>query len=122
MNTDYLLIDSEQELSRFCDNLSHGSWIAVDTEFFRRQPERTIIPYYLVDAVVEAPFGSHPGEMCYHYRRDEPRIRDWVEASKDPAATRAYLDEYIYGVKNHQEYLDRVGAERLENLVLGGAQ
>lgn len=110
------------ELARSSKRLLISTEQIIDTEAIRAAPDRTIIPYYLVDAVIEAPFGSHPGEMCYHYRRDEPRIRDWVEASKDPAATRAYLDEYIYGVKNHQEYLDRVGAERLENLVLGGAQ
>ena len=110
------------ELARSSKRLLISTEQIVDTEAIRAEPDRTIIPYYLVDAVIEAPFGSHPGEMCYHYRRDEPRIRDWVEASKEPAATQAYLDRYIYAVKNHQEYLDLVGAERLEKLVLGGAQ
>jgi acyl CoA:acetate/3-ketoacid CoA transferase alpha subunit len=110
------------ELARSSKRLLISTEQIVDTEAIRAEPDRTIIPYYLVDAVIEAPFGSHPGEMCYHYRRDEPRIRDWVEASKEPAATQAYLDKYIYAVKNHQEYLDLVGAERLEKLVLGGAQ
>ena len=110
------------ELARSSKRLLISTEQIVDTEVIRAAPDRTIIPYYLVDAVIEAPFGSHPGEMCYHYRRDEPRIRDWVEASKEPAATQAYLDKYIYAVKNHQEYLDLVGAERLEKLVLGGAQ
>jgi acyl CoA:acetate/3-ketoacid CoA transferase alpha subunit len=110
------------ELARSSKRLLISTEQIVDTEAIRAEPDRTIIPYYLVDAVIEAPFGSHPGEMCYHYRRDEPRIRDWVEASKEPAATQGYLDKYIYAVKNHQEYLDLVGAERLEKLVLGGAQ
>jgi hypothetical protein len=60
--------------------------------------------------------------MCYLYRRDEPRIRDWVEAAKEPGTTRDYLDQYVYGLKNHQEYLELVGAERLESLTLGGAR
>jgi 3-oxoacid CoA-transferase subunit A/glutaconate CoA-transferase subunit A len=74
-----------------------------------------------VDAVVEAPFGSHPGEMCYLYRRDEPQIREWVEASKDPHTTQAYLEKYIYDLKDHQEYRELIGAEHLANLKSGRA-
>ena len=88
----------------------------VDCEDFRCHPDRTVIPYYLVDAVVEAPFGSHPGEMCYAYDRDEAQIREWVQASSDPQTTRDYLDKYIYGVNTHQEYLELIGLERLESL------
>jgi acyl CoA:acetate/3-ketoacid CoA transferase alpha subunit len=107
------------EMSRACKTLIISAEQIVDTEQFRRQPDRTIIPYYLVDAVVEAPFGSHPGEMCYLYRRDEALIRDWVKASEDPQAARAYQDRYIYGVKDHQEYLALIGAGRLSSLKLG---
>ncbi|MGW8224141.1 MAG: CoA transferase subunit A [Anaerolineales bacterium] len=107
------------ELARSSKRLLISTEEIVDNEVIRQAPDRTIIPYYLVDAVVEAPFGSHPGEMCYQYRRDEPRIREWVEAAQDPLTTQAYLDQYVYGVKDHQEYLSLVGAERLENLKFG---
>jgi acyl CoA:acetate/3-ketoacid CoA transferase alpha subunit len=110
------------ELSRSSKRLLISTEQIVDTEEIRAAPDRTIIPYYLVDAVIEAPFGSHPGEMCYCYRRDEPLIRDWVEAAKEADTTQEYLQKYVYGVNDHQEYLDLVGAERLNNLVLGGAQ
>jgi acyl CoA:acetate/3-ketoacid CoA transferase alpha subunit len=109
------------ELARSSKRLLISTEKIVDNEEIRAAPDRTIIPYYLVDGVIEAPFGSHPGEMCYLYHRDEPRIRDWVEAAKEPGTTREYLDQYVYGVKNHQEYLELVGSERLENLTLGGA-
>jgi len=108
------------ELSRASKRLIISAEEIVDIEKIRQEPDRTIIPYYLVDAVVEAPFGSHPGEMCYQYKRDEPQIREWVEASKDPQTTRAYLDKYIYGVKDHQEYMDLIGREHLDNLKRGG--
>lgn len=88
----------------------------VPTEEFRCHPDRTVIPYYIVDAVVEAPFGSHPGEMCYEYVRDETQIKEWVDASVDPSGAQAYLEKYVYSVKNHQEYLDLIGRERLESL------
>jgi acyl CoA:acetate/3-ketoacid CoA transferase len=88
----------------------------IDNDEIRRYPDRTIIPYFLVDAVVETPYGSHPGEMSYRYKRDEPQIKEWVQASQDPAGTRAYLDKYIYGVRDHQEYLELIGEEHLRSL------
>lgn len=109
------------ELARASKVLIISAEEIVDTEVFRRHPDRTIIPYYLVDAVVEAPFGSHPGEMCYLYRRDEPHIRKWVQASKEPETTQAYLKEYIYGVKDHQKYLELIGERRLTNLRRGAS-
>ena len=108
------------ELARSSKRLLISAEEIVDNEVIRQQPDRTIIPYYLVDAVIEAPFGSHPGEMCYNYRRDESQIREWVEASKDPQTTENYLDKYIYSVKDHQQYLELIGSEHLDGLKLGG--
>jgi glutaconate CoA-transferase, subunit A len=105
------------EMARASKRLIISAEEIVPTEVIRRQPDRTLIPYYLVDAVVHAPFGSHPGEMAYAYGRDEPLIRDWVEGSKTAEGAQAYLDKYVYGVKNHNEYLDLIGQERLEQLV-----
>jgi hypothetical protein len=66
--------------------------------------------------VVEAPFGSHPGELCYQYVRDEAQIKEWVDASVEAAGAQAYLEKYVYSVNDHQEYLEKVGRERLESL------
>ncbi|MES0362305.1 MAG: CoA-transferase [Anaerolineales bacterium] len=107
------------EVARASKRLIISAEEIVDNETIRQAPDRTIIPYYLVDAVVNAPFGSHPGEMCYLYKRDEPQIREWVEASKDPDTTQAYLDKYIYGVKDHEEYLEMIGREQLNELRKG---
>jgi glutaconate CoA-transferase subunit A len=104
------------EMSRACKRLIISAEEIVDSEEVRRHPDRTIIPYYLVDAVVHAPFGSHPGEMVYYHARDERQLREWVEASKTEEGTRAYLDKYVHGVANHQEYLELIGQERLEEL------
>ena len=104
------------EMSRACKRLIISAEEIVDSEEVRRHPDRTIIPYYLVDAVVHAPFGSHPGEMVYCYARDERQLREWVEASKTEEGTRVYLDKYVHRVANHQEYLELIGQERLEQL------
>jgi glutaconate CoA-transferase subunit A len=89
----------------------------VPTEEIRKYPDRTIIPYYLVDAVVHASFGSHPGEMAYVYGRDEPGIKEWVEMSKTAEGAQEYLDKYIHNLKNHAEYLKFIGEERLKQAV-----
>jgi acyl CoA:acetate/3-ketoacid CoA transferase alpha subunit len=104
------------ELARASKRLLISAEEIVDTDYIRSKPDRTIIPYYLVDAVVHAPFGSHPGEMCYIYERDEPHIKKWVTASKTEGSTQAYLHEYIYDLADHQEYLDLIGQDRLKAL------
>lgn len=104
------------EMSRACKRLIVSAEEIVDSEEIRRYPDRTTIPYYLVDAVVHAPFGSHPGEMVYLYERDEDQLREWVEGSATEEGTKAYLDKYIYGLPDHQAYLDLVGRDRLEAL------
>ena len=107
------------ELARASRRLLISAEEIVDTDVIRDQPDRTIIPYYLVDAVIEAPYGAHPGEMCYRYARDEDQIKEWVQASKDQRTTRDYMEKYIYSVKDHQGYLDLVGRKKLEALTRG---
>jgi acyl CoA:acetate/3-ketoacid CoA transferase alpha subunit len=104
------------EMARACKRLIVSAEEIVDTEVIRRRPDRTTIPYYLADAVVEAPFGSHPGEMCYRYARDEDEIRRWVEASKEPGTTSEFIKTYVDGVSDHQGYLALFGEERLQRL------
>jgi len=104
------------EMSRACKRLIVSAEEIVDTEVFREKPERTIIPYFLVDAVVSAPFGAHPGEACGAYRRDEPHIKAYLEATRSEETTKRYLDEFVHGVKDHAAYLKRVGASRLDAL------
>jgi len=104
------------EMSRACRRLIISAEEVVSDEVIRQSPDRTIIPYYLVDAVVEAPFGSHPGEMCYQYGRDEPGIKEWVEASKTAEGAQSYLDTCVHGLESHEEYLALLGQERLDHL------
>src|SRR4030043_513136 len=105
------------EMARACKRLIVSAEEIVPTDEIRKYPDRTIIPYYLVDAVVHAPFGSHPGEMAYDYGRDGPGIKEWGESRKTAEGAQAYLDKYIYGVANHQEYMNLIGNARLSQLV-----
>jgi acyl CoA:acetate/3-ketoacid CoA transferase alpha subunit len=105
------------EMARACKRLIISAEEIIPIEEIRKNPDRTIIPYYLVDAVVHAPYGSHPGDMAYYYGRDEPGIKKWADMSKTAKGAKEYLDKYVYNVKNHDEYLEMLGKERLAECV-----
>ncbi len=88
----------------------------IDPESIRRQPQRTTIPYYFVDAVVVAPFGSYPGSTPGLYGGD---LEHWLEFAGAQAQGRTdeYLDKWVHSVSSHEEMLDkRVGAKKLMQL------
>ena len=88
----------------------------IDTEEIRRNPAQTTIPFYFVDAVVEAPFGAHPGNVPGLYASDTEHILELITLA-DADRFGAYIDKYVDTVKSHQEYLEqRVGLERLLQL------
>ncbi len=84
----------------------------VSTDEFRRDPGRTSIPYWLTDAVCLVPYGSYPGDMPYEYFSDERHLAEWVAAEKDPQAFAAFLEKYIFGTRNFEEYLALIGGEK----------
>jgi acyl CoA:acetate/3-ketoacid CoA transferase alpha subunit len=87
----------------------------VPGDVIRQNPERTVIPGLLVSHVVELPFAAHPTSVYREYDYDAEQIERYVEATRTPEGFRAYLDQYVYGVKDHWEYLVRVGGMRRLN-------
>jgi glutaconate CoA-transferase subunit A len=81
-------------------------------EEIRKEPCRTVIPFYVVDAVCEVPFGAHPTQMPYLYFFDEEHISEWLELSKTPEGTETYFKRYVFGVSDFEEYLDHIGGLR----------
>ena len=81
----------------------------VPHEEMRRDPHRTLIPFFCVDAVCEVPFGSYPGNMPGEYFSDEDHLKLWCEVEKDPAAFAQFLEDHIYGVRDFAEYIERCG-------------
>jgi glutaconate CoA-transferase subunit A len=65
------------------------------------------IPSILVDAVVHAPFGAHPGGMTGRYAPDKAAMQEYVAASRDDASFSAYLETHVFGPRSHEEYVDR---------------
>jgi len=87
----------------------------------RSDPNRTLIPGTIVDAVVEAPGGCHPSFVQGYYDRDNRFYLDWDAISRDPALLEAWLDEWVYGLADHAEYRARLGADRWAALAPGEA-
>jgi glutaconate CoA-transferase subunit A len=89
----------------------------IPNDEIRRDPTQTVIPYFCVDAVCEVPFGSYPGNMAYEYFSDEDHLLQWLKAEKDLDEFRRFLDLYIFGVKDFNEYLNHCGGlERMQQL------
>lgn len=68
----------------------------------------TFLPAIDVDAVVSVPLGAHPGGCGDLYDHDEAHCRLYLEAAKEESRFLTYLDHYVYTVRDHQEYLERV--------------
>jgi glutaconate CoA-transferase subunit A len=89
----------------------------VPNDEIREDPTRTVIPFWCVDAVCEVPFGSYPGNMAYEYFSDEEHLRQWLAAERDPGEFRRFLDRYLFGPRDFDEYLTRCGGmPRLQEL------
>jgi glutaconate CoA-transferase subunit A len=81
----------------------------VDTEILRRNPDRTILPGFIVDAVVEVPYGAHPTSFFPNYAYDSRFHRAWAEAARDDQKTSAFMDQYVRKPSTQKEYLEAVG-------------
>ncbi len=103
------------ELARAAKKLIITTEEIVDSEMIRKKPWRTVIPYFLVDAVVEIPYGSHPCNMPYLYYFDEEHIGEWLKLSRTEEGVQQYLEKYVYGVEDFNEYLGLVGGVRKLN-------
>ncbi|MGZ6272311.1 MAG: CoA transferase subunit A [Candidatus Limnocylindrales bacterium] len=88
----------------------------VDEAVVRADPNRTIVPGLIVDAVVVEPFGAHPSSAQGYYDRDKRFYLEWDAISRDATALQAWLDEWVFGTADHAAYLAKLGEARLAAL------
>ena len=89
----------------------------VDSEVLRRNPDRTVLPGFAVDAVVEVPYGAHPTSFFPNYGYDTRFHLDWVKVARDDEATAEFLQRYVRDPEDQAAYLEAVGgATRLIEL------
>jgi glutaconate CoA-transferase subunit A len=83
----------------------------VEEAVIRSDPNRTLIPDFVVDAVCEVPHCAHPSYTQGYYDRDNQFYLDWDKISETREGVQAWLDEWVYGVKDHAEYWAKLGDE-----------
>ena len=83
----------------------------VDESVIRADPNRTVIPGLIVDAVVVEPYGAHPSYAQGHYDRDNAFYVGWDPISRDAALLEGWLDEWVHGLAGRSEYMDKLGPE-----------
>jgi glutaconate CoA-transferase subunit A len=83
----------------------------VDEEIIRSDPNRTLIPEFIVDAVCHVPYCAHPSYTQGYYDRDNAFYLDWDKVTESREAVQAWLDEWVFGVKDRAAYWEKLGAE-----------
>lgn len=88
----------------------------VKPEVIASDPNRTMIPGFLVNAVVECSYGAHPSPVQGYYSRDNDSFREYHEQTKAKAESEAWLESWVYGVADREQYLEKLGLDRVEAL------
>jgi glutaconate CoA-transferase subunit A len=88
----------------------------VDESVIRHDPNRTLIPGLIVDAVVCEPYGAHPSYVQGYYDRDNAFYLAWDQISRDPDKVEQWLQEWVHDVPDRASYLEKLGADRLASL------
>jgi len=82
----------------------------------RADPNRTVIPGFIVDAVVCEPWGAHPSYAQGYYDRDNDFYVAWDGISREASGLEAWLKEWVYGVGSRAEYVEKLGEDVTERL------
>ena len=109
------IVVEDIELSRCARRLIITTEEIVDNEVIRREPWETRIPFFVVDGVVEVPYGSHPCDMPGLYYYDEEHIAEWLKLSRTEEGTNEYVQKYVFGVDHFEDYLELCGGVKKMN-------
>jgi len=79
----------------------------IDNNEIRRTPDRTDIPFFCVDAVVEVPYGCVPHECYAAYEPDFNHMDMYVKLMMERSieGVQEYLDKYVYAPQTFDDYL-----------------
>jgi len=88
----------------------------VNSSLTRMDPTRTIIPGHRVDVIVHMPYGAHPTSVYKYYDYDAEHIALYAKAARQKETFEKYLEEYVLNVGSHEQYLQKIGIEKLGKL------
>ena len=110
------IIGEQKEAAFAAKKVSLTAEEIVDESIIRSDPNRTMIPGIVVSAVCHVPFACHPSYAQGYYDRDNEFYLSWDKVSESAELTKQYLDEWVYGVKDREEYWAKLGAEKHKKL------
>ncbi|CAN5645386.1 CoA transferase subunit A [soil metagenome] len=110
------LLGSQKEVAFAADRVVVVVEELVSEEVIRADPNRTVIPGIIVDAVVVEPYGAHPSYVQGSYDRDNRFYLEWDAISRDPERLSGWLHEWVHGLSGRPEYMDRLGPEARERI------
>ncbi|HAR95657.1 MAG TPA: ketoacid-CoA transferase [Deltaproteobacteria bacterium] len=94
-------------------------------EFMRMEPDQNSLPSFLVDAIVPVPYGAHPTACPFLYDYDANHLNTYRERAREDDSFKSYLEEWVYDIENHEDYLEKIGGACLTairaNSVMGYA-
>jgi glutaconate CoA-transferase subunit A len=93
----------------------------VDETVIRSDPNRSIFPGLIVDAVVVEPRACHPSYAQGYYDRDNRFYRDWDAITRDPEKLEGWLREWVHDTETHDGYVSKLGDTRWKELTPGEA-
>jgi len=88
----------------------------VDEAVIRSDPNRTLIPSIVVQAVCHVPHACHPSYAQGYYDRDNPFYLEWDKISESPQAVRNWLEDWVFGVEDREAYWQKLGPETHDRL------
>jgi glutaconate CoA-transferase subunit A len=115
------LLGAQKEVAFASDTVIVVVEEIVGEDVIRSDPNRTLIPGLIVDAVVYEPYGAHPSYAQGYYDRDNDFYIDWGAISRDQSRTEAWLEEWVYSVPDRATYVKKLGASKLQGIRPGTA-
>ena len=112
------IIGEQKEAAFAADRVILTAEEIVDESVIRSDPNRTLIPGFIVDAVCHVPFCAHPSYTQGYYDRDNDFYIEWDEISKSQEGIQAYLEEWVFGVKDRNEYWAKLGQDVHQRLTV----
>jgi glutaconate CoA-transferase subunit A len=105
------ILGEQKEAAFAADRVILTAEEIVEPAVIRADPNRTLIPGLIVDALCHVPHGAHPSYAQGYYDRDNAFYLEWDHVSADPGRVKRWLRDWIYEVENHSQYWERLGPE-----------
>src|SRR5467141_174774 len=88
----------------------------VAPEVIASDPNRTLIPGFLVTAIVHEPCGAHPSPVQGYYGRDHAFFHEYHDQTRELDGFEQWIKHWVAEVSSRDSYLKRLGESRAHSL------